>query len=50
MKLSAIQKTTQAVADAISEAVGLETEIISDEELIVAGNTYCSSLSCSELS
>ncbi|MDO4833726.1 MAG: sigma 54-interacting transcriptional regulator [Bacillota bacterium] len=37
MKLSAIQKTTQAVADAISEAVGLETEIISDEEKIVAG-------------
>ena len=37
MKLSAIQKTTQAVADAISEAVGLETEIISDEQKIVAG-------------
>lgn len=37
MKISAIQKTTQAVADAISEAVGLETEIVSDDEIIVAG-------------
>lgn len=37
MKLSAIQKTTQAVADAISEAVGLETEIISDDQKIIAG-------------
>ncbi len=37
MKLSAIQNTVQAVADAISEAVGIETEIVSDEEIIVAG-------------
>lgn len=37
MKLSAIQHTAQAVADAISEAVGIETEIVSDEEIIVAG-------------
>ena len=37
MKLSAIQETVQAVADAISEAVGVETEIVSDEHVIVAG-------------
>lgn len=49
MKLSAIQKTTQAVADAISEAVGLETEIISDEELIVAGTgRYRDKIGCIE--
>ena len=37
MKLSAIQNTVQAVAEAISEAIGVETEIVSDEEIIVAG-------------
>ena len=37
MKLSAIQNTVQAVVEAISEAIGVETEIVSDEEIIVAG-------------
>ena len=37
MKLSAIQNTVQMVAEAISEAIGVETEIVSDEEIIVAG-------------
>lgn len=37
MKLSAIQDTVQAVADAISEAVGVETEIVGDDQIIVAG-------------
>lgn len=37
MKLSAIQNTVQAVADAISEAVEIETEIVGDDQIIVAG-------------
>lgn len=37
MKLSAIQNTVQAVADAISEAVEIETEIVGEDQIIVAG-------------
>lgn len=37
MQLSSIQNTVQAVADAISQAVGIETEIVDNNQIIVAG-------------